>query len=339
MFVAPYEANLLITGRCNLSCRHCGVFSRGPLADDLPLRDWIHLLSALADARLLSLTVTGGEPLVREDFQLLVDEILRRPFRFSLNTNAVLATDRIAALLREASPRLSSVMVSLDGDSPATHDAIRGDGVFRAAMEGIGRLEKAGVPLCFYCTVNRVNAGRLRETAELALLHGRWIKFNCFLDAGPGTDSRLNPDPAQVRTAAEAVLELSERFGSRIDGAFLQMARLGRRAASGEGEAFDSSRGPSCGGGRTRISILPDGWVTPCDHLPGVRLGNLLENTLEEILSSPSAARFACDHAPRRRTLERCDACPAAPLCPGSCPAAPCSELTCLLNYTPGGTA
>jgi radical SAM protein with 4Fe4S-binding SPASM domain len=333
LFVAPREANLLITGQCNLSCRHCGVFSHGPLEADLPVSDWARILDALAEARLLSLTLTGGESLVREDFPLLVAEVLKRPFRFSLNTNAVLVTGAVAALLKAASPRLQVVMVSLDGDSPATHDAIRGDGVFRKTMEGISRLKSAGVPIGFFCTVNRLNAHRTAETAELALDHGRWIKFNCFLDAGPCTDSGLLPDSGQVRTAAASVLELAERFPGRISGAFLDLARLGAAASRGEGTPFGPSAGPSCGGGRTKMAVMPDAWGTPCDHLPGMRLGSLLQNTLEEILTGPAMTGFAASLEARRHTLERCAGCPVRSLCPGSCPAAPCSELTCLCNY------
>jgi radical SAM protein with 4Fe4S-binding SPASM domain len=333
LFVAPREANLLLTGKCNLSCRHCGVFSHGPLEADLPVSDWARILDALADARLLGLTLTGGEPLVREDFPLLMAEVLRRPFRFSLNTNAMLVTGAVAALLKAASPRLQVVMVSLDGDSPATHDAIRGEGVFRGAMEGISRLRSSGVPVGFFCTVNRLNADRTAETAELALSLGRWIKFNCFLDAGPCTDSGLLPDSGQVRTAAASVLDLAERFPGRISGAFLDLARLGAAASRGEGTPFGPSAGPSCGGGRSKLAVMPDGWVTPCDHLPGLRLGNLLRNTLEEILTGPGMNRFAASLETRRYTLGRCAGCHDARLCPGSCPAAPGSELTCLRNY------
>jgi radical SAM protein with 4Fe4S-binding SPASM domain len=334
LFVAPYEANLLITGRCNLSCRHCGIFSQGPLESDLGVPDWSRILTTLAEAKLFRLTLTGGEPLVREDFPWILAEVLRRPFRFSLNTNAVLVTRETAALLKAASPRLQVVMISLDGDSPATHDAIRGDGAFRGTMEGISILRSAGVPLGFFFTVNRLNAHRARETAELALSLGRWIKFNCFLDAGPGTDSGLNPGAEQVRSAAASVLELAARFPGRISGAFLDLAGLGAEASGGSGIPFGPESGPSCGGGRSKIAVMPDGWVTPCDHLPLVRLGSLLCGSLEEILTGPAMTAFAASYETRRHTLTRCGSCPLMPLCPGSCPAAPCSELSCLRNYS-----
>ncbi|MCD4847869.1 MAG: radical SAM protein, partial [Candidatus Aegiribacteria sp.] len=68
MFVPPREANLLITHRCNLSCRHCGVYSHGKLQGELSPAQWGIVLDKLAEAKLLTLTLTGGEPFMREDF-------------------------------------------------------------------------------------------------------------------------------------------------------------------------------------------------------------------------------------------------------------------------------
>jgi len=308
----------------------------GPLPADLAVRDWATILDRLTEARLLSVTLTGGEPLVREDFPLLLREVLARPLRLSLNTNATLVTAEAAALLAGGAPRLDVVMVSLDGDTPEVHDRIRGDGAFRRAMEGVERLAGAGVPLCFYCTVNRENAGRLRPIAELALRYGGWIRFNSFLDAGPGTDSGLSPDASQVGTASREVLELAERHGRRIRGAFLDMARLGAEAAAGRGIPFGPAKGPACGGGKHRIAVMPDGWVTPCDHLPAVRLGSLLETSLERILRGPGTVAFRETAARRIHTLDRCRECDVRQLCPGSCPGAPCSEIHCIANYMGG---
>jgi len=335
LFVAPFEANILITGRCNLACRHCGVLSQGSLASDLPVAGWTRILDRLVEAKLFTLTITGGEPLARKDFPEILREIQERPFRFGLNTNAILADDSVAVLLAGAKRRLNSVMVSLDGGSPEVHDALRGHGAFAAAMAGIKALQRKQIPICFYCTVTGLNARHLEETAELALSLGGWIRFNLFLDAGPYTDSALNPDSEDVRTAATTVLELDERYPGKIIGALLEMARLGRSLAAGEGRRFGPESGPPCGGGRSKIAVMPDGWVVPCDHLPKVRLGNLLRNSLEEILTGAATADFMETFAVRRRTMERCEDCHVSGYCPGTCPAAPTSELTCLRNYLP----
>ena len=203
MFIPPREANLLITHKCNLSCRHCSVYSHGKLPGELSPAEWGMILDKLADAKLFTLTLTGGEPFMREDFPEILHEVLKRPFRVNINTNATLITDEIAELLADSMPRLDSVMVSLDGDSPATHDAIRGEGVFEKTMNGVRKLKYANIPIVFYCTVNSVNIDRIEQTAELAARYGNSIKFNTFIDSGPNSDSELNPNPTQIKKAGK----------------------------------------------------------------------------------------------------------------------------------------
>ncbi len=95
--LAPRQANILITNRCNLSCRHCGVYSHGPLKDELSFQEWIEVFDHLVHHKVIELTITGGEPLTRPDFIDLWSEIIRKPFRLNLNTNAILMTEEIAS--------------------------------------------------------------------------------------------------------------------------------------------------------------------------------------------------------------------------------------------------
>ena len=107
--LAPREVSVIITGRCNLSCRHCGVSQPG---EDLSLKVWEAILDRLAEARVLELVISGGEPLFRKDFPEFLRLVLDRPFRFSLNTNAVEMTPGIAGALADAGGRLSSIMAN-----------------------------------------------------------------------------------------------------------------------------------------------------------------------------------------------------------------------------------
>lgn len=336
MFVAPFQANLLVTGQCNLSCRHCGVFSRGPLKGELTAGQWEGILDALAGWRVPRLTLTGGEPLCREDFPTILGMVLHRPFRVSINTNAMLVDRGMAELIASAGPRLEVVMVSLDGDSPETHDLIRGPGVFQRTMCGVDELCDAGVPVCFYCTVNSLNAHRIEETAVLALAKGMYVKFNCFMDAGPETDPYLNPKPDMIREAAGVILSLSDRYPVRISGSFLEMAVAAERIAEGKGVPVVED-GRCCGGGTSRISVMPDGTVSPCDHLPDVILGDLTRSSLEDILTGEKAAEFCRSVSGRRRPWPECEGCPVRIYCPGPCPAGGHDRtgpgLTCIRNY------
>ncbi|MCD4847799.1 MAG: radical SAM protein, partial [Candidatus Aegiribacteria sp.] len=289
--------------------------------------------------KLLTLTLTGGEPFMREDFSEVFQEVLKRPFRVNINTNATLITDETAELLADSMPRLDTVMVSLDGDSPATHDTIRGKGVFEKTMEGVRILNSAQVPIVFYCTVNSLNIDRIEQTAELAAEYGNSIKFNTFIDSGPDTDSELNPKPDQIFKAGSSILEAAREQLGKVSGTLLELAVQAVMVRNGKAKQFTSKR--VCGAISGKIAVFPDGTVTPCDHLPDMNLGNLLNTDLEEILTGKNAEYFKRVTALRRWPWVECKTCEYHDYCSGPCPAGAPIEgaskekfsLFCLKNY------
>ena len=102
--VSPRDVHVLVTAKCNLACKHCSIYGDGPIHGDLTTDQWRDIIGRLSAWKVLKLTVSGGEPLVREDFGEIVEAILSHPLRFSLNTNAMLVTDEVARLLGRATP-------------------------------------------------------------------------------------------------------------------------------------------------------------------------------------------------------------------------------------------
>lgn len=319
-WVSPREANLLITGGCNLRCRHCSVLSHGSLDNDLPLKAWSGILDELVRCKLLKLTLTGGEPMARADFPEFLEEVNGRPFRYSVNTNGTLLEPRMIEAITRNSSRLNELMVSLDGPDQETVDAQRGSGVFGSLVLGTGRLRTAGIPFGFYCTVTSLNIHRLGETAEFALAAGGdWIKFNNVLMAGPGLNPEIVPDPEDIAAAAEKLALLAEKYPGRIMGTMLDMRSRAQDYAAGKLPAT-SGNAFSCGGGRTKITIFPGGEVTPCDHLPQVVLGNILHTPLDRILQGEKMKEFERILNRDRRENEECRTCKAFDFCTGGCP-------------------
>ena len=61
-----------ITGKCNFSCRHCLISAPGAHLPQLPLRDCLHIVEEIASCGITRVDLTGGEPLVRGDFEEIV---------------------------------------------------------------------------------------------------------------------------------------------------------------------------------------------------------------------------------------------------------------------------
>jgi radical SAM protein with 4Fe4S-binding SPASM domain len=316
----PRKASLLVTGRCNLACSHCTVASHGEHVEDMPLELWERVFDRLAEARVLSATVSGGEPFARSDCTALLGALSRRPLRIAVNTNATLVGRPEAEAIASLGSRLSVVMVSIDGATAQEHDLTRGAGAFDAMTRGVSSLRGAGIVPGFCLTVTARNAGSLEAVAELALELGRWLVMNPFVRSGPCLPGDLMLPSGAWRTACEEAMELSRRFPGRIRGSLPEMAAAAAEYTAGRAERR-SGQGHSCAGASGIVTVLPDGRVTPCDHLTHVRLGSLLDTGMEEIFRSDAAKAFRDRIAQPLGETPSCSGCAYLDSCTGGCPA------------------
>src|SRR5829696_4701174 len=88
-FKAPLYAAWEITHRCNARCLHCYSDS-GPDAgcqEELSTAEALQVIDQLADAGLLVLAFSGGEPMMRPDWRELVRHAVRRGLSVNIGTN------------------------------------------------------------------------------------------------------------------------------------------------------------------------------------------------------------------------------------------------------------
>jgi hypothetical protein len=108
-----------LTERCNNACLHCSVARpAGDLeakAREWPEERWKALLGEAAALGCLVVRFTGGEPLLRPDFEEIYRHARQLGLRVMLFTNATLLTPRLARLLRDVPP-LETVEVSIYGN-------------------------------------------------------------------------------------------------------------------------------------------------------------------------------------------------------------------------------
>lgn len=113
------------TLRCNMSCRHCGsdcLKSSG--IPDMPLSEFVRVLDDIKARGVSRLTVciTGGEPLLRDDIERAGAEIVRRGWAWGIVTNGLALTGRRFQSLVAAG--MSSMSFDLDGLA-AEHSFLR----------------------------------------------------------------------------------------------------------------------------------------------------------------------------------------------------------------------
>ena len=132
----PLVAHLELTHACNEDCEHCYL----DLLPDkkigaLDTSEWKRIFDELAEEGCLFLTFSGGEVLVRRDWEELARYARSLGFALRLFTNASLVTEQVADRIAAVKPM--QIDVSLLGGTAATHDAItRRRGSFEKTLRG-----------------------------------------------------------------------------------------------------------------------------------------------------------------------------------------------------------
>ncbi len=328
----PKSMDLEITNRCNLRCRYCSHFSsKGDVDQDLSTKEWLQFFEALGRCAVMDVCLQGGEPFIREDFKELVEGIVRNRMRFSILSNGTLITDDMAAFLA-ATGRCNSVQISIDGSMETTHDAFRGKGNFHRALSGLKSLIKHNLSATVRVTIHRKNVRDLEAVARLLLEEIGLPDFSTNSASHLGL-CRKNAEQVQLtaeeRTIAmETLLRLNQKYNDRISAQAgpLAEAREWLRMMKAQKEGLDNlpNRGflTGCGGFMTKLAVRADGVMVPCNLIPGMELGRINQDDLEEAWRNhPELNRFRNRTSIPLSDFEYCRGCDFMNYCTGNCPA------------------
>lgn len=156
----PLSGTFELTARCNLNCKMCYIHERANDAKiikrERSAKQWLALAKECADAGMLMLLLTGGEPTVRKDFKEIYTGCRKLGLLVSINSNATLMTDEIIDFLAEDPP--ARVNITLYGASPETYEKLCGDAsAYDRAIHSILRLKEKGVLVKLNCSVTQYN--------------------------------------------------------------------------------------------------------------------------------------------------------------------------------------
>lgn len=179
----PLGVKLEMTYACNLRCGFCYTDSprhtvaRTPEMSDEEYRD---ITRQIIELGVIEAVITGGEPLLRRDLALeTIAGLGHAGVGVTLNTNGWFVDDEVAARMAEV-PGLH-VHVSVDGATPAVHDASRGmPGSWRRAIEAVHRMLEHGVAVHGVHVLTPENEHELED-----FLEQMWVLGMPFLRVTP----------------------------------------------------------------------------------------------------------------------------------------------------------
>jgi len=305
-----------LTLACNARCRHCGSAAGAPRARELDTEEALAVVEALHGLGCASVTLSGGEPLLRHDWPAIAAAIVRGGMALEMITNGLLLEEQADAI---AAASLAAVTVSVDGPE-AVHDELRGArGSLARLWRGVQVLQQRGVKVGAVTQVNRRNVDHLRELHHLLVERGveGW-QLQLTMPLGrAGRDLCLAP--AELLSLEDQLAALVRDGRIFVQGAD-NIGYLGRwepvlRSGTRQAPRFWTG----CQAGLGVVGITSDGGVRGCLSLPSVfDEGTLRSRPLREIWQDEAA--FAYNRGYRREQLSGpCATCAFADLCRGGC--------------------
>ena len=266
-----------LTYSCPLQCPYCSNPLRlGERSRELATEDWLRVLAEARKLGAIQLGLSGGEPLLRKDLEIIVGEARRLGYYTNLLTSGMGMDEARISALKEAG--LDHIQVSFQADDPDLNNRLAGTDSHRHKME-VARLVKAyGYPMVLNVVMHRHNLDRMREILDMALaLEADYVELANTQYYGWALANRdyLLPTRDQLQRAEAVAHDYQARFSDRMKIYFVVP------------DYFEGKPKPCMNGwGRIFLSVAPDGTALPCHaaaDLPGLELPNVRDHSLEWI--------------------------------------------------------
>lgn len=260
--------DMVITNRCNLHCTHCAASAETLSGQEiLSTEEWKVIIDRVLAAKPKMIVLTGGEPMVREDFFELT-EYIRKHFtgKLDLMTNSLLINhDNVDRIVRN----FSHISVSIDGYDEETCAAIRGKGVFGKVIDAVSLLMEHGFDkdnISLSMVETAVSYGKMEKFTELCGSLGVKCVPRLFSPVGRGEANREGLMPKQ----------LEQEDAGKWEKLLARAKQEDAQRGISNSQATIACR--SCTAGKGMISIDSNGDIYPCQVLMGQEflLGNAL---------------------------------------------------------------
>jgi radical SAM protein with 4Fe4S-binding SPASM domain len=317
-----------LTLACSLRCVHCGSRAGSASADEMSLEQCLHVAAQLGDLGCRVVTLSGGEPTMREGWDELALELAKKGVYVNMITHGVYADAEQTrdVLARALTAGMGNIGVSLDGPAEV-HDAIRGAGSFQAALSTLELFAAGGMKTAVLTTVSRWNLEHLEALHRIVIDAGVSIwRLQLAVPMGSMQSQRdWVLRPAQLLELMPLLARLKQAGGVRT----LVADTLGYygpydRVLRGRTGGAQRSCWKGCQAGMKVLGIEANGNVKGCLSLQAHRNeasdpfveGNLQRESLASIWFK--AGSFAYNRELDVHTLEGvCRRCTYAELCRG----------------------
>lgn len=320
------QIDLVLTTKCNFQCKHCYIKKESlHKSESISVNDWKAVLDKLSKKGLLSISVTGGEPLTYNGINEVLDYANELGMKIQLLTNGFLIDETFVE--RVSTYRNVIVQVSLDGSSAGTSEKQRGQkGAFDRTIKNISLLTSQGVEVIVAMVLNKDNIRDIYDGSMIQLcsdlgVHVLGITPTVIGVASAAENREMFLSPQE---AYDVVRYINEKNSSNLFPKEL-IVNIGVPPALSRENSISRVKKvrPRCRRGTNSFSVRPNGDVFVCTDFAELNyidyhIGNILCDDISEII-----ARLTPIEQQKKNTLQEikgvCSICKELPYCWGAC--------------------
>jgi pyrroloquinoline quinone biosynthesis protein E len=266
-----------LTYRCPLHC----VFCYNPVdfakhEDELSTADWLRVLREAREIGAVQCGFSGGEPLQRNDLEILVAEAHRLGYYTNLITSGIGLSEQRVEWLKEAG--LDHIQLSFQDSTREVNDFLSSTRTFDLKRKAAALIKANGYSMVLNCVIHRLNIDHIERIIELAVeLEADYLELanTQFYSWAHINRDQLLPTREQVVRAEAITNQWREKLGSKMKLFFVV-------------PDYYETRPKKCmnGWGNVFMTIAPDGVALPCHTarmLPGLAFPSVREHGVREI--------------------------------------------------------
>jgi len=266
-----------LTYRCPLHCVFC--YNPVDFARDeteLSTDDWLRVLREARALGAVQCGFSGGEPMQRDDLEILVAEARSLGYYTNLLTSGIgLNEDRIGKLKQAG---LDHIQLSFQDSTREVNDFLSSTRTFDLKRKAAALIKAHGYPMVMNCVIHRMNIDHIDRIIELAVeLDAEYLELanTQFYSWAHINRDHLLPTREQLQAAEATTNRWREKLGTRMKIFFVV-------------PDYYETRPKKCmnGWGNVFLTITPDGTALPCHTarmLPGLAFPNVREMGVREI--------------------------------------------------------
>jgi pyrroloquinoline quinone biosynthesis protein E len=266
-----------LTYRCPLHCAFC--YNPVDYTDhsrELSTEQWLGVLREARALGAAQLGFSGGEPLMRDDLEVLVEEARKLGFYTNLITSGIGLTDKRLGDLKAAG--LDHIQLSFQDSTQELNDFLSSTRTFDLKQRVATSIKRHGFPMVLNCVLHRYNLPHVDKIIDMALAMGaEYLELANTQYYGWAHTNRaqLMPTEAQLREAEAVVERYRKEIGNRCKIFFVvpdYYETRPKRCMNGWGSVF--------------LGVAPDGAALPCHSarsLPGLTFPNVRDTPLADV--------------------------------------------------------